>query len=184
MNARQLFRFSGFQEDDTLALAGGDTLKLRELPAFLRVLLTTDGTVTKSLESYFWEAVGVERCHQGLSKLESECEPLDIPSGAEVLNRHVRLQGKQSERIYAWAQSILVLARLPETLAKALLEERIGIGELVRESGLETYRELLEIGRECIESQECISRTYRIFVDGAAAIQVTEYFPLRVFERP
>ena len=47
-------------------------LNVAALPPFLRVLLTTDGTVTKSLEAYFWESIEVINRKQGYEKLAED----------------------------------------------------------------------------------------------------------------
>jgi chorismate-pyruvate lyase len=66
----------------------------------------------------------------------------------------------------------------------------LGIGELIRDCGLETFRELLEMGVSGstppggdveLAAGSHIHRTYRIVIDGRPAILVTEYFPLAVF---
>ena len=37
-----------------------------QLPPLLRILLVTDGTVTKTLEAYYWERISVDQLAQAL----------------------------------------------------------------------------------------------------------------------
>ena len=50
----KLFNVSGYLRGE-LHAEDGQVLEFDKLPAFLRVLLSADGTVTKILESFFWE---------------------------------------------------------------------------------------------------------------------------------
>ncbi|MCR6653174.1 MAG: hypothetical protein NVV73_17545 [Cellvibrionaceae bacterium] len=46
-------RSDGYLEDARIARPDGGWISLAELPALLRTLLVTDGTVTKVLEAFF-----------------------------------------------------------------------------------------------------------------------------------
>lgn len=167
-------------------------LEMANLPPFLRTLLMTDGTVTKSIEAYFWETVNVENLGQGAVLIDRNVEWLEISEGDEVLRRRVRLVGADSKAIYAHAESLLRLDRLPEELNHELQAGRIGIGELLRERGLETYRELLAFGVEAMgeltevfggkDSDLLVSRIYRIALHHHPAILITEKFPLLLYQ--
>lgn len=171
--------------------AKSESLDLQQLPPFLRTLLVTDGTVTKSLEAYFWEPVQVDTLRQSTVTLVQAQEWLHCQPGDTVLQREVRLLGSHSGKVYAYARSLIRLEILPTHLRDALLQGSIGIGELLRETGLETYREILDMGSEQDESltgffelQPCgelIYRTYRIMAQHEPAIQITEYFPRRLY---
>ena len=149
-------------------------INIRSLPPFLRTLLVADGTVTKSLEAFFWEKVNVETVAQNDHELGQNIESIGANTGDHVLKREVTLCGETTEKIYAYATSYLKLETLDPEVKDSLLDGKIGIGELLREIGLETYREIIDIG----EAKEMIYRTYIIHIGGHPIIQITEHFPL------
>lgn len=161
------------------------------LPPFLRTLLVTDGTVTKSLEAYFWEPVDVLPLGQKKVVLQASVEGLPVVSGDIALQREVSLVGRESERHYASARSFLALSQLPGDLAEAMVSGKIGIGELLREKGVETYREIIHMDFIAQDQSDdalftsfegdLMSRSYRIRVAGTPAIVVTEYFPVMLY---
>lgn len=164
-------------------------LNVAALPPFLRVLLTTDGTVTKSLEAYFWESIEVINRKQGYEKLAEDERLLAQPAGASVLLRQVTLQGKSSGTCYAWAESMVCATDLPERVRSGLESERLGIGEILRDCGLETYRKIVDYGEDLAvvgpaaehTGSTCIWRRYQICMGGKPFILIRECFPLAVF---
>lgn len=189
--SEHFFRSSGYLADSRLASSDGGSFSVDELPPFLRTLLVTDGTVTKSLEAWFWEPVVVTPRQQQRVLLDEPLKTLSARAGDEALRREVCLTGKNSGRDYACARSLLRLSALPEGMRKGMLEGRIGIGELLREQGVETYREIIRLdylrrGRHedaLLDrlDDDLVSRSYRIQVSGEPAILVTEFFPVSVF---
>lgn len=183
----KLFISSGFVEDGVLANARGETLCMRSLPRFLRVLLTTDGTVTKSIESYFWEPVNVINLGQSYVHLGHPADFINKVAGDKVLERCVELVGERSGKQFAHARSLICTQYLGEQLRADLEAGRVGIGELLRECGLETYREIMQIGYtdqdHCFATEDkLIWRTYRIVMDRHPLIQITESFPLAAYQ--
>ena len=188
---KEYFKVRGYVPGGIVQNAKSESLDLQGLPPFLRTLMVTDGTVTKSLEAFFWEPILVETLCQEEVAFPTDQEWLDIKRGDKVLQREVRLRGGDSGTVYAFARSLIRLEALPEPLREALLSGKIGIGELVRECGLETYREIQDMGREMDESLaeifctehcgELAYRTYCIVANHKPAILITEYFPCRQF---
>jgi chorismate-pyruvate lyase len=185
------FRSKGFIASDwQLQGPTRSSISLATLPPFLRTLMVTDGTVTKSLEAYYWEPVRIEDVIIRETRAEAAIEWLDVASGESLIVRSVQLRGGVSRRLYASAFSIIRTAPLPTGLHGRLLSGEIGIGELIREVGIETYRELLEFGATQdmrpfgghIADIECVYRSYRIVVDHRPAILVSECFPIASFE--
>lgn len=157
-------------------------LDFASLPAFLRVLLTTDGTVTKSLEAFFWEPVAVENRGQEYCTLQEPLPLLQRPKGAQLLRRRVALRGVESGRLLVWAESWINTQLLTAALRADLELGQVGIGELLRDCGLETYRQIVECGYESeSEAGECVWRRYVIVQAGQPFIQIQEYFPLSVY---
>lgn len=186
----QAFRSKGFIAGDwQLEGPTRSTISLATLPPFLRTLMVTDGTVTKSLEAYYWEPVHIEDVIIRETRAEAAIEWLDVHPGESLIVRSVQLRGALSRRLYASAFSIIRTAPLPKGLHGRLLSGEIGIGELIREVGLETYRELLEFGATQdmtlfggrTPDVECVYRSYRIVVDHRPAILVSECFPIHSF---
>lgn len=185
------FRSSGYLADDGFTATDGTRFSIGDLPPFLRTLLVADGTVTKSLEAWFWEPVQVVPLKNVKTRLKHRVEGLQANTGDEILMREIRLRGQRSGVSYARARSTLALQALPEDLRRGLLEGKIGIGELLREQYVETYREVIALdylpagetaGKlDPIAGSDIVSRSYRIRVRGVPAILVTEYFPLSAY---
>ncbi len=184
LNQQSYFRSSGYQENSLIDTDSGNQLDLASLPPFLRTLLVMDGTVTKALESWFWEPVKVIPLSNQQYQ-QNDNQP-------KLLQREVLLRGEQSSRVFACARSHVSLQSLPDEIAEALSLGKIGIGELLREKGLETYRELFNINYFQVSPKDdplclnlletaIISRSYKIWVNENPAITVTEYFPLKLY---
>ena len=174
------FKSKGYLESGIITSQHHDELDMRTLPPILRVLLITDGTVTKTLEAYFWEPVLVKGIKQKTVLLRDRHHPLATLKNETVLQRNVKLVGKISGSLYAKAESTIRLQHLPADIRENLIAEKMGIGELLRESGLETYRELIDIGQE---ENNLIYRTYQIIIDQIPTITVTEHFPLAQYQQ-
>ena len=78
---------------------------------------------------------------------------------------------------------------IPETFRGRLIDREIGIGVLIRDSGLESYREVLEVGietasvrdNETADQTELVYRTYRIIIDREPVILITERFTIPLY---
>lgn len=159
---------------------------------FLRALLVTDGTVTKFLEAYLWEPISVEKLYQRKISVNKDIPLLDLKKGGKVLKRKVLLKGTNSGNVYTFAESFIRTDRLKESIRKDIENGRIGIGELLRDKRLETYRELLDYGRKKAgklgkyfgihPDSYILFRTYIIISGGKPAIMITEQFPEKKFE--
>jgi len=188
------FKSQGFMDQcDLVGRRDGEELLLEGISPFLRTLLVTDGTVTKSLEAYFWERLEVQTICQDLEAISQDVAWLKLAAGSEVLTREVKLIGVSSERVYAGAYSMINLEAIPDYFSRQLIAGEIGIGVLIRDSGLESYREIVDFGAEKADavyygydsdvgSLDIIYRTYRIFLEGKPAIVITERFPRLVYE--
>lgn len=157
---------------------------LETLPPFLRVLLTTDGTVTKSLEAFFWEPVEVKNCGQSYCTLDVDAPVINRKAGDKVMRRTVQLLGKKTSRCFATAISLIATEILPAPLRQQLEKGEVGVGELLRECGLETYREIVAIGRGSHTDSgvhDSVWRSYRIVMEHQAFIQITEFFPISLY---
>jgi chorismate-pyruvate lyase len=157
------------------------------LSPILRVLLVTDGTVTRTLEAYFGEAIAVDVLEHAERTSESAYPQIDIAAGDHILHRYVRLLGSKTGKVYAVAESVAVLEHISQQMRRQLIEEHKGIGELLREGRLETYRELLTAnltaaGRwaehlHVAATEGVVTRDYRIYQGGRAVLLIREVFP-------
>ena len=187
------FKTKGYIAGGIITNRRNESLDIAAMPPIVRTLLVTDGTVTKTLEAYFWEPIVITQLGQQIEPLTEDLEDMGCKKGEEVLRRNVSISGEESADIYAYATSILNLNALPEDVSKQLVLGKIGIGELLRDKGLETYRQVVDIYREineevlpgssCTYCGELICRTYHIHLNHIPVIQVTEKFPYRLYQK-
>jgi len=97
------------------------------------------------------------------------------------MRRRVQLVGRQSQRCFVLADSLIRTDILPVKVRADLEAGLIGVGELLRECNLETYREIIDFGHDKLEQQESVWRCYRIVMAGEPFIQITERFPLDLY---
>ncbi len=158
----------------------------KDLTSFQRILLTTDGMVTEILEAYLWERIKVVKLFQDYFLLEHEIPALEIKKGRKVMLRKILLRGRLSQRNHIYAETIIVPNRLDENMRDGLLNSNKPIGLLILEDRLETFREILDCGKEKAQdlgvyfnvkrSDFLIFRTYRIFANRLPIMLITEKF--------
>jgi chorismate-pyruvate lyase len=190
-DAWRALRSDGYLGDARVRRPDGHWVLMESLPPLVRTLLATDGTVTKVLEAFFWEPVNVCALHLDVTRTEKPIAWLNLDSGEEVLTRQVQLKGEHSDRLYTEAFSVINLGEFDSSIREALVQGRVGIGVLLRESGLETYREIMAVGMEYgpghtePEQQDIwVYRIYRITRDKKPVILIRESFPLRLYDLP
>jgi chorismate-pyruvate lyase len=162
----------------------------RSLSPLHRILLSTDGTVTTLLEAIALEPIEadvLERAHLDAHHLRDWIDP----DASEPVERHVALRGAQSGQLYAVATSLLLHSRLGPAVVKSLRSARKGIGEALRSTRTESYRELLWYGLGASDRmlpryfaaqfRSCLTRAYRILSKGSPIMVVQESFPLEAF---
>jgi chorismate-pyruvate lyase len=144
--------------------------------------LVTDGTVTKILEAYFWEPVSVDTLEQRFQSAEAPVPWIALQAGDRCLIRDARLRGQHSGRAFVEAFSVIRTELIPADFRRRLIAREIGIGALIRDSGLESYREVLDVGLEREpRGRDSVFRTYRIVIDRNPVILITECFPLEIY---
>ncbi|MCE9613941.1 MAG: chorismate pyruvate-lyase family protein [Lentisphaerae bacterium] len=183
---------SGFGAAPAGDAAGKAPCDLAAIPPFLRVLLVTDGTVTKTLEAYFWEPIEVELLLHTRMSSDQTYPAIDVKAGDAVVMRRAILRGRLTGSAYAYAETILTCDGVSADLLRSMVDGRMGIGELLRERRLETYRELVRLERqpagECavhlgVEPEaNVMRRTYTICLERRPVIQVEERFPESRFQ--
>jgi chorismate-pyruvate lyase len=156
------------------------------LPPLLRTILVADGTVTKLLEAYFWEPIEVRVLAQGI-----ECFDAFGLGPEDVIRRCVILASEARGRPLASANSTIALSPLEPRLRDGLLNEEMGIGALLRDRHLETYREQISVfsrlaevsasGLQVLPGAHVVERTYRIHHNNRPLAEVTEVFPVEAY---
>ncbi len=161
------------------------------LTRFQRILVGTDGTVTQLLGIYADQAIEVVKLEQAFDTAEDVEAGLEVSADDKVLRRKVLLRGARDRRNLLHAESVIVLARVDPGLVDDLLATDKPLGSLLGERRTETFREVLNTGRERagtvgahfgIEpAAEVVVRTYRIVAGGRPVALVTERFPAGFF---
>ncbi len=167
-------------------------INFARLTPFQRGLIVTDGTVTRFIEAYTFAPVAVVLLDQKRQPLPSANPYLQLPAGEEVISRQITLQTHQemesSPIIHTYADSLIVLKRLPKSILEGLESSKQGLGRLLQHSGLETRRELLWCGLETLkglpsaiahlEGKTFITRAYLVLKNQEALMLINEKFPL------
>lgn len=159
-------------------------LDMGELDPFMRGLLVTDGTVSRTLEANSLRAVEVEPVEQ------SEAPPpaavarhLQLAQHESCLRRRIvmRIAGPDPT---VWAESYVVPQRLPPAFLQALSGHSRGIGGSLEQLKLESWRELLWFGlgtppdwpEPARTTSETLTRAYLIMMGGRPALLISEHF--------
>lgn len=156
-----------------------------------RILLATDGTLTHILEAYANERIGLVKLSHSLVTDPSVRSGLGLDGDEVALRRIILLRGAESGAAYVYADSVVMLDRLPSSVAEGLLDTDIPIGKLLCACRAETYREILSAGEEHDEgvaahfgldgSETLVSRTYQIVHEERPIVRITEKFPRSAF---
>ncbi|MCW3019840.1 MAG: 4-hydroxybenzoate synthetase [Solirubrobacterales bacterium] len=157
------------------------------LDPFLRGLLFTDGTVSRSLEAETLSRVTVRPVEQVTAPVQQPAAGyLDVPVGEECIRRRVTMS-IADEHLAVWAESYIVPERLPSRFVGALGASAQGIGGSLQKMKLESWRELLRFGlgapppwARAGMSRSTLTRVYRIITQGQPALLITEHFALEM----
>ena len=161
---------------------------------FQRILVSTDGTVTRTLEAFTGEEIKCVKLDQAFGALGSqvgEDRNLESEAGDTVIRRTILLRGRQSLTNYVHAHSTVLVDRVPVTMVYGMIYTSKPVGLLLAEDRVETTREILAAGEEpagahgaffnVSPDEPMISRTYRIIVGRRPALLITERFPASSF---
>ena len=166
-------------------------INLQELSVFQRILLTTDGTVTNTLEAYLFEPIQVVKLSEKLTSVSQDVSFIQLKQGEEVIDRKILLRGKLSGRNFLYAESIIVTDRLDKKFREELLTTKNPIGKVWLDQKIETFKEIVDSGKEPanglaeyfnIEREEkMIFRTYCVLSNRKYVMMITEKFPESYF---
>ncbi len=149
----------------------------RKLPSVLRTLLVSDGTVTRFLEAYYGEEIQVQVQKHQKERLNSDLKfDLKLSVDESVLIREVELRGRSSQKSYVTARSWVRLPLLDQEIQKAFQQKQWGIGELLSDRRVESYREILGYWIEGRQTDKIVGRAYRIWIRSEPTILIEERF--------
>lgn len=158
--------------------------EIHQLNRDLRILIATNGTLTRILGVVTGENIVVQVVEQHLHA--RDIDQWEYLSG-RVLQRRVLLNGQTSGRRFVGAESLIAVDLLPPTIAADLTSTNEPIGEIMAASRLETFKEPADIwvaespdwlaaATDQATHSRTVSRRYRIIIDGQPVIVITEYF--------
>jgi len=154
------------------------------------LLLSTSGTLTELLEACVGEPITIARLSEQRITLSRPDMELDVPSGAEVLDRRVLLCRTSDRRPLVYAASTISCDRLPAALLTELLTTTVPLGRLLVSQGVPTLRRPVGIWTETagelvdcfgLRSRQepllCRAFTLTIAAGASPAMRITEKLP-------
>ncbi|MEO5657657.1 MAG: chorismate lyase [Nitrospiria bacterium] len=158
----------------------------------LRLLLTSDGSMTAALEALVLGPIDVEVVHQGEEPLDDDtADRLGVPPRQTAVVRHVWLTHRRRKLLYA--SSVLPSASLSAELAEGLRRGSQPLGRLVDACGGTAVRDGLRIGRlqdaalagafGADPSERLWCRVYRLTAEGTLSAWISEVFSPHLAER-
>jgi len=161
-------------------------VEIEALDPFLRGLLFTDGTVTRTLAVQMLAPIAVEPIGQlPVATPAHVAECLDAPLGEESIRRQVSIGVGSLPTPVLWAESFMIPGRLPPGFLGLLDSAPDGIGQSLQRFSLESSRELCWFGlgpvptwapEESVAADTVLCRLYRIVSAGRPAILICEHF--------
>ncbi len=145
---------------------------------------TTSGTVTDFLEQLVGEKIEAHIHHHDMVDADT-ANGLRAEEGEPLLHRAATLRGRTSGRSYVYAESVIVVGRLPTGFCDQLMTSTHPIGRILSQMGIPFTREgtgervgfLVPRSRRDVEVRDCLlARTYRIDSEQTPVMIVTEWF--------
>lgn len=162
------------------------------LSSLEKILLTTDGSITRILEAVGGEKIAVETVRQVVIPADEEiAEVLNIPPGAEVNYRVVNLQN--SGGVLIRAVSYAPIARLRPEFKAQIMKMDKPIGRIMGELRIEARREITSCDVVIADKEDSqafkiplgavmLKRNYNIIYQGEVLLNITEKFPHALFK--
>ena len=154
-----------------------EEVQFAKLPPIVRVILTTDGTVSSLLRHWFQEQIKVNVIEQ------REASVTDPTAGDDklhrVIDRKIMLTGQPSNRLFLSAHSLLYMENLPPELFEQIQSHPQGIGGALNDTRTEHLRQVSGWG--LVSDADAVWREYRVLMQGRLVMQIHESFPLNIF---
>ncbi len=186
-------RFRGMKIDEMLKAI--DNIEKRigfNLSDVQKILLTTDGSVTRILEVLTKKPVVIETKVKTIIKADEDlARALKIKSGEDVNFRVVHLKNPD-DRALIFAKSWTPMKGLNNSIKKDLTSADIPIGKILIKHKIETRREIMSIDTinaddEMVKAFDVklgdlmLSRYYNIIHEAKILIRINEAFPISSF---
>lgn len=167
--------------------------EIRKLDRDLRILVATNGTLTRVLNVVANEEIVVDIINQQLLDVAPKIPELENLKIGRILQRDIFLKGQKSGILFVAAESLIVIDLLPTAITTYLTKTHHPIGEIMAASRIETYKEdaqvwigdlpcwLADYGYWDLPKR-AVGRRYRIIAGGQPVIITTEYFLRSVFQ--
>ena len=166
-------------------------IDVTQLPPIQRIILTSNGTLTKLLENLLGEQLQVVKLSETLQVEDMDAPYLNLLGEHNIIRRKICLQGQNSGINWLYAESVIVPERLEPLFREELLESQIPIGNLWSKYRVETFKELSPPFQESANElatqfsiqpqQHLLGRTYRVFSKQQPVMMLTEKFPSDYF---
>lgn len=161
--------------------------KIQTLDRDLRILIETDGTLTRMLRVVYDDEIDVKIIDQRIGLAAPSYVPEFDKSIGRVLDRQILLCGRNSGIPLIAAESLIAVDLLPASITKVLTETNRPIGETIAASQLETRKEPVTVWIDDLpnwtglkdystERPRVVKRRYGIASGGQVVIVITEYF--------
>ncbi len=183
-------RFRGMKIDEMLKAI--DKIEKRigfDLSDVQKILLTTDGSVTRILEVLTKKPVVIETKAKTIIKADEDlARALKIKSGEDVNFRVVHLKNPD-DRVLVFAKSWTPMKGLNNSIKRDLTSADIPIGKILIKHKIETRREIMSIDTinaddEMVKAFDVkfgdlmLSRYYNIIHEARILIRINEAFPI------
>lgn len=93
-----------------------------------------------------------------------------------LLFRKVQIRSRLDGELIVYAKSKIMTKNLPEALLDRIIEGKEGVGSIIEDLGIETFRKINVIGYS--RKEGALYRIYDIYIHRRLAITITEYFPI------
>lgn len=164
------------------------------LSSLQKLLLTTDGSITNTLEILTGNEVKIETIYQEIGKADDYlAERLNISKGDEINERVVRIYNSINNKTLIYAKSYAPLKRANDQFSNDLFRADIPIGKILKKYKIESRREIKNINFlradkkisqvfGIFENEILLCRNYSIIKDGEILIDIYEMFPYNNFQ--
>jgi chorismate-pyruvate lyase len=95
-----------------------------------------------------------------------------------VIRRKICVRRKIGGELVMHAESRIKTKNLPISLLEGIVKGEMGIGSLIENLRVETFRNIKDIGFD--RSQRAIYRIYDVYIRKQRAITIKEYFPIDI----
>src|SRR5437588_11698731 len=119
--------------------------EIRKLDRDLRILIATNGTLTRILSVVTNDEIVVQIIKQKIHRFAPEMTELEDSASGRILERRILLKGRSSGKPFVAAESLIAIDRLPPVIMTSLTKTDRPIGEVMAASCLETFKAAAEV---------------------------------------